>query len=175
MRSENDLRRGRAARGLMFPHMIIHRRGIKLSRRSYIFSGMLIMDGHFWKKTWGFLLAVTDARFFFRLQQQRPEDGVQTARAVCKLQRAGLAGSALFFHLLHSNAIYTESDLCRAVWYSKPRQPAYSVHNYLTNDSISCPICIQYICIIIIRFYIQKRAPLIFSIAVGLEFHVKSS
>lgn len=92
------------------------------------------------EKTWGgLLLAVTDARFFFRLQQQRPEDGVQKTRAVCKLQRAGLAGSALFFHLLHPNAIYTESDLCRAVWYPKPRQPAYSVHNYLTNDSIAYP------------------------------------
>lgn len=44
----------------------------------------------------GFLLAVTDAGFFFRLQQQRAEDGVQKTRAVCKLQRAGLAGSASF-------------------------------------------------------------------------------
>lgn len=131
MRSVSDLRGGRAAHSFMSAHTISYRRGI--------FSGILIMDGRFWKKTWGFLLAVTDARFLFRLQQQRPEDGVQTTRAVCKLQRAGLAGRALFFHLLHPNAIYTESDLCWAVWDPKARQPAYSVRNYLTNGSISYP------------------------------------
>lgn len=94
MRSVSDLRHGHAAHALVLPHPSATGEGL---------SGPAAlgfpMEGRSWME--GFLLAVTNDRFFFRLQQQRSEDGVQKTRAVCKLQRAGLAGSTLSFFILH--------------------------------------------------------------------------
>lgn len=66
---------------------------------------MSIIDVTTKKHSEGFLLAVTNVRFFDRIQQQRSEDGVQKTRAVCQLQRAGLAGNTFLFILLSQNLI----------------------------------------------------------------------
>lgn len=110
--ADDSLSHGYTTYTLMFPYNFTYRRGIMMSCCSQIVNAKLIIDVIEKKVIEGFLLVVTNVRFFFRLQQQRSEDGVQKTRAVCKLQRTGLAGMTLVINLLHQNFIYTICGLC---------------------------------------------------------------